>query len=209
MLQVDSAELKGNGTVIRVSGSLPVQGAGDMNLAANGTLDLGLLQDWTEGGHSSGQVDVEITAKGKEPEPTIQGRVRIANAVYTSDALPVGIESLNGDISIEGNRLQIANLSGTAGGGTVSVSGSAVYGNNTRFDLALGATLVRVRQNGVRAVVWMPIFPGTGRPPNLEVAAGGQVNFQSGLRFSGSSKQVVSQATIPSAILPVRRTASN
>jgi translocation and assembly module TamB len=153
VLQVDSAELKGNGTDIRVSGSLPVQGAGDMNLSANGTLDLGLLQDWTGGGHSSGQVDVELTAKGKKTEPVIQGRVRIANAVYTSDSLPVGIESLNGDISIDGNRLQIAKLSGTAGGGTVSVSGSATYGNNTSFNLALGATSVRVRQNGVRAVV--------------------------------------------------------
>ena len=39
VLQVDSAELKGNGTDIRLSGSLPVQGAGDMNFAANGTLD--------------------------------------------------------------------------------------------------------------------------------------------------------------------------
>ena len=104
LLQVDSAELKGNGTDIRVSGSLPVQGAGDMNLAANGTLDLGLLQDWTGGGHSSGQVNVELTAKGKKSEPAIQGRVRIANAVYTSDSLPVGIESLNGDISIDGNQ---------------------------------------------------------------------------------------------------------
>ena len=153
VLQVDNAELKGNGTDIRLNGSLPVQGAGDMNLAANGTLDLGLLRDWTNGGHSSGQVGVELRAKGNKSQPVVQGRARIVNAMYTSDALPLGIESLNGDISIDGNRLQIANLSGTAGGGTISIGGSAIYGNNSSFNLALDAKSVRVRQNGVRAVV--------------------------------------------------------
>ena len=191
VLQVDSAELKGNGTDIRVSGSLPVQGAGDMNLAAKGTLDLGLLQDWTGGGHSSGRVDVELTAKGKKTEPVIQGRVRIANAVYTSDTLPVGIESLNGDISIVGNRLQIANLSGTAGGGTVSVQGSAIYGNNTSFNLALGATSVRVRQSGVRAVVDANLsWSGTTTASNL----GGRVTVDK-LSFNQGSDlaEIISQ----------------
>jgi translocation and assembly module TamB len=153
MLEVHDTELKGNGTDIRLNGSFPVQGTGEMNLAANGTLDLGLLQDWANGGHCSGQVTVEFHAKGNKTEPVIQARARIVNAVYTSDALPVGIESLNGDISVDGNRLQIANLSGTAGGGTISIGGSAVYGNNPSFNLALDAKSVRVRQNGVRGVV--------------------------------------------------------
>jgi translocation and assembly module TamB len=153
MLQVDSAELKGYGTDIRLHGSFPVQQTGDMDLAANGTLDLGLLQDWTNGGHSSGQVRVELRARGNKTQPLIQGRARIVNAVYTSDDLPLGIESLNGDISIDGNRLQIANLSGTAGGGTISIGGSAIYGSNSSFNLALDAKSVRVRQNGVRAIV--------------------------------------------------------
>ena len=158
VVQVRNAELKGNGTDIHVEGSVPVQGTGEMNLTANGTLDLGLLQDWTGGGHSSGQVNVEMQAKGSRTHPAIHGRVRIVNAVYTSDDLPVGIESLNGDISVDGNRLQIAKLSGTAGGGTISVAGSAIYGQNSSFSLALDANSVRVRQNGVRAVVDANLF---------------------------------------------------
>jgi translocation and assembly module TamB len=158
VVQVRNAELKGNGTDIHVEGSVPVQGTGEMNLTANGTLDLGLLQDWTGGGHSSGQVNVEMQAKGSKTHPAIHGRVRIVNAVYTSDDLPVGIESLNGDISVDGNRLQIAKLSGTAGGGTISVAGSAIYGQNSSFSLALDANSVRVRQNGVRAVVDANLF---------------------------------------------------
>jgi len=153
VLQVSNAELKGKGTDLVVNGSYPVQVAGDMNVAADGTLDLGLLQDWTNGGHSAGQVNVEIHAKGNKTQPVLQGRARIVNAAYTSDDLPVGIGSLNGDISMDGNHLQIANLSGTASGGTFSLGGSGVYGNNSSFNLALEAKSVRVRQNGVRAVV--------------------------------------------------------
>ena len=58
---------------------------------------------------------------------------------------------MNGDISIEGNRLQIANLSGTAGGGTVSVSGSAV---TEIIRLSIGAR----RNVGARSSKW-----GAGR----------------------------------------------
>jgi translocation and assembly module TamB len=153
VLRVLNAELKGNGTDVRVTGSVPIQGTGDMDVTANGTLDLGLLQEWTNGGHSSGQVNVELQAKGKKADPMLQGRVRIVNAFYNTDDLPVGIESLNGDITMDGKRLQIANLSGTAGGGTFSVGGSAIYGANSSFNLGLEASSVRLRQNGVRAVI--------------------------------------------------------
>jgi translocation and assembly module TamB len=153
VLQIRNAELKGNGTDIRIDGSVPIEGTGGMNLTANGTLDLGLLQEWTDGGHSSGQLNVELQAKGTKTQPAIQGRARIVNAALTSEDLPVGIESLNGEISIDGQRVQIVNLSGTAGGGTISVGGSAIYGQHSSFNLALDATSVRVRENGVRAVV--------------------------------------------------------
>jgi translocation and assembly module TamB len=153
VLQVANAELKGSGTDIRINGSIPMQGSGDMNLTANGTLDLKALDAWANGGHSSGQVKLQLHAQGNKTQPTVEGNVRIVNAVYTSDALPIGIESLNGEISIAGSRLQVSNLSATAGGGTLTVGGSATYGQNSSFNLALDAKSVRVRQSGVRAVV--------------------------------------------------------
>jgi translocation and assembly module TamB len=153
ILQIRNAEMKGNGTDLRVNGSVPIQSTADMNLAASGTLDLGLLQEWTNGGHSSGQVHLEVQAKGQKSQPDVHGRVRIVNAFYNTDALPVGIDSVNGEISLNGNHLQVENLSGTAGGGTFSVGGSAIYGKNSSFNLGLDASSVRVRQNGVRAVL--------------------------------------------------------
>ncbi len=53
-------------------------------------------------------------------QPVIDGQVRIENAVYSSDSLPVGIEAMNGDIAISGNRVDITNLTANAGGGTIT-----------------------------------------------------------------------------------------
>jgi len=124
-----------------------------MDLAAQGTVDLAILQDWNTGGQSSGQVKIQLNARGKFAHPDIRGRINFVNAAYLSDALPVGLESMNGEIAIDGNRFDVSKLSAKAGGGTLTLGGSATYGQNANFNLALDAESVRVRQNGVRAVV--------------------------------------------------------
>jgi translocation and assembly module TamB len=152
-LQIVNAELKGSGTDINIKGSVPIQQAGNMDLAAQGTVDLAILQDWNSGGQSSGQVKIQLNARGKFAHPDIRGRINFVNAAYLSEALPVGLESMNGEIAIDGNRFDVSNLSAKAGGGTLTLGGSATYGQNANFNLALDAESVRVRQNGVRAVV--------------------------------------------------------
>jgi translocation and assembly module TamB len=152
IVEIAGAELKGQGTDIRAGGSLPVQGAGNMNVTANGNVDLSILQPWTNGGYSSGQLTIQMRVQGATSKPAIDGRAQIANAAFNSDALPLGVESLNGDVSIAGNRINVSNLSAKAGGGTLTVTGTALYGANSTFNLALGAKTVRIRQNGVRAV---------------------------------------------------------
>ena len=152
-LQLEQAELKGDNTDIRLHGTIPLQGPGAMNVNADGTVNLVILQPWTDGGHASGQVNVQLRAQGPLSQPAIDGNVRIANAVFTSDSLPVGIESLNGDLAIAGNRLDISSLTAQAGGGTVNITGNAIYGKNSNFNLALRANSVRIRQSGVRSVL--------------------------------------------------------
>jgi translocation and assembly module TamB len=153
VLQLEQAELKGENTDMRLYGTVPLQGSGAMNVSADGSVNLVILQPWTGGGTSSGQVNVQLKAQGPLSQPAIDGRVRIANAAYISDALPVGIEALNGDVAIEGNRLDISRLTAQAGGGTINVTGNAIYGKNSNFNLALRANSVRIRQSGIRSVM--------------------------------------------------------
>ena len=151
-MTLESAELKGQDTDIRLNGSIPVQG-GAMNVVADGTVNLNILQPWTEGGHSSGMVKVQMKAQGPMAQPVIDGQVHVENAVFSSDSLPVGIESMNGDISISGNRVDITKLTANAGGGTINVTGTATYGKTSSFNLAMQANSVRIRQSGVRTVM--------------------------------------------------------
>jgi translocation and assembly module TamB len=153
ILEIAAAEFKGQGTDLRLSGTVPLEGPGNLNVSANGDVDLAILQPFTNGGHSSGRVTLKLHALGPTTKPAIDGRVKILDAVFSSDALPVGIESLNGDLSIAGNHIDVSNLSAKAGGGTVAVTGTAVYGPTSQFNLALRADSVRIRQNGVRSVL--------------------------------------------------------
>ena len=153
VVMLESAELKGQDTDIRLSGTVPVQGGGAMNVVADGSMNLNILQPWTDGGHSSGMVNIQMKAQGPIKQPVIDGRVRIENAIISSDSLPVGIEAMNGDVSISGNRVNINKLSATAGGGTVNVTGTASYGSTPSFNLAMQANSVRIRQSGVRSVM--------------------------------------------------------
>jgi translocation and assembly module TamB len=152
-IKLESAELKGQDTDIRLSGTVPVQGGGAMNVVADGSVNLSILQPWTDGGHSSGMINVQMKAQGPIAQPVIDGRVRIENAIISSDSLPVGIEAMNGDVSISGNRVNINKLSATAGGGTINVTGTASYGSTPSFNIAMQANSVRIRQSGVRSVM--------------------------------------------------------
>ena len=57
-------------------------------------------------------------------------------------------------MNVSGNRAEIANLSGTAGGGKISASGFVSYGQETTFNLGLSAQSVRIRYpEGLRSIL--------------------------------------------------------
>ena len=150
---IENGRFKGTGTNLDVRGDVPLQAAGALNVRAKGALDLHALEPWTAGGHSSGQLNFEVRARGSMSTPDLQGRAQIVNAAYASDELPAGIEALNGEILLEGSRTRLSNVSATAGGGTVALAGGATYGENPTFDLAVDAKSVRLLQNGIHAVI--------------------------------------------------------
>jgi translocation and assembly module TamB len=153
VLLFTDAAIKGDNTEFTIHGSIPVQSQQPMNLSAKGSIDLRLLGTFTDGGTSSGEANFDLQAKGALRDPKLDGNVKVSNAAFFSDDLPLGLESMNGEINLAGNRLTIVKMSGTAGGGTLVVGGSAVVGKNPVFALNLETTSARVRQNGIRAVV--------------------------------------------------------
>lgn len=153
ILNIRDASLKGKGTDVQVSGSLGLRTNGELDLSAQGKLDLKILQDWLEGSSASGQAKLQLQVKGTRNNPDISGAFEIANGAYSSDSLPIGLESMDGTATIHGRHVQIEKLSGAAGGGTIAIGGSLDFGENPIYALTVNADSARVRQNGIRAVL--------------------------------------------------------
>jgi len=211
MLRLENGQFKGTGSNFNLSGDVSLQGAGEMNLTAKGVLDLRGLEPWTGGGKAGGQVNFEARARGTKDKPDLQGRAQIVNAAYTSDDLPVGVESLNGEILLEGSKIRLSNVTAKVGGGTLAVAGSGVYGNNPAFDLAIDAKSVRIRQNGIHAVVdskvaWNGSVEGSTMSGNVMI---GKLSFNQGSDLAEIASQFsdTSVSAVPPAF--VRNTKLN
>ena len=154
VLAVSKTDVKGTGTNLTVQGTIPLKSAQPMNVSANGAVDLGLLESFGAGIRSSGRVIVNIAASGGVAHPAMRGEIQIASATFLSENYPIAVESLNGKIRVAGTRLEIEQLQGTIGGGSLTASGFVEYGSQAKFNLVAEAKSMRVRYpQGIRTLV--------------------------------------------------------
>jgi translocation and assembly module TamB len=147
-------ELKGNGTDLTLQGVMPIKSLTQSSVTANGTVDLSLLQGFTSGVQSSGRIDINLSAAGGLSSRSVRGQLRIVNAALTTDTIPIGFEGVNGQLQISGNRLDISQFTGKAGGGEINMGGFLIYGSQSNFNVNLDARNVRMRYpEGLRSVL--------------------------------------------------------
>ncbi|MGH9573888.1 MAG: translocation/assembly module TamB domain-containing protein [Candidatus Acidiferrales bacterium] len=153
-LTVAPSQIKGPGTNLTFGGTVPIKSAAAYSLVADGSVDLGAIQQFDPNVKAAGQVDIHIHSGGQLSKPTMQGELQVKNGEFTTESLPLGVDNLNAQINLSGNRADIANFSGTVGGGTVSARGFATIGHGSTFNLALNADSVRLRYpEGLRSVL--------------------------------------------------------
>lgn len=117
-------------------------------------MDLALLQTFNPSVKSSGQVRLQVNGTGNFSSPTMQGRIQVQNATFSSDTFPLSLEGINGQIRLAGNRLDIEQLGGMAGGGNLSASGFLIYGKQMSFSLNAHAQSLRLRYpEGLRTLL--------------------------------------------------------
>jgi translocation and assembly module TamB len=154
LIKIDDAEMKGSGTDVKLAGSISTSRTASMDLRLNGSVDLSILKGFQQDLDSSGSVDVQLAARGILSSPQVQGQVRVVNAAATSGNIPIGFENVNGSFTVNGNRIEIGNFTGNAGGGNISTTGFLTYGSKTDFSFNVEANNVRVRYpHGVRSIV--------------------------------------------------------
>jgi translocation and assembly module TamB len=127
------------------------------------------LQKFAPSVRSSGRVDIHLDSHGQSVNSGIQGQLRVTDAVFSTDTIPVGIEGLNAQINLSGTRADIAKFSATAGGGSVTAQGFVTYGKETAFNLSAEAKSVRIRYPaGLRSILSGRVnFSGSPNDSNL------------------------------------------
>lgn len=152
LLKIQSAHLTGPNTNLQATGTVPLNGQ-DMDVALNGNVNLAILQQFDQSITSSGNIVLAAGVRGTPVKPRLTGQVELHSASFDYVDLPTGLWKANGVIALNGNSAVIRNLAAEAGGGQVSLTGSATLTSTLRFGLQAKASRVRVLvQQGVGVV---------------------------------------------------------
>jgi len=73
IVALDSAEISGTDTTLRLQGQLPLQGTAPVTLSAVGTVDMQLAGFFQRDLQSSGKLQIDVRAAGRTDHPTVQG----------------------------------------------------------------------------------------------------------------------------------------
>ena len=167
LVLLENLHLAGSGTDFSAHGRVHLAGAKEVDIRLDGSVNMILLQSLNPKILARGTLGVNLNASGTLAQPVLQGRLEVKNTFVSHNDFPSGLSDLNGVLLFDRNRIQIESLSGTTGGGTVALSGSATYQSAGALLLDFGATA-----NGVR----LRYPPGVSSTANADLRLTGSMN---------------------------------
>ena len=145
-LRIEQLRLAGEGTDLSGHGSVQFFGSHELDLTADGRIDLKLLNSIEPDLSAGGVMTVNMTVGGTASEPLPQGRLQVTNGSVAYAQLPSGLSEMNGSLVFTRDRVHIDSLTARTGGGTLDLKGDATfYNRQINFDLAATGRGVRLR----------------------------------------------------------------
>ncbi len=114
VVRLEQLHVVGDNTDFSAHGTASLIGNRDLDLAAEGHLNMQLIQTLNSDFTSSGMVDLSMTMTGPVGDPLLQGRVNVSHGSIAYLDLPSGLSDMNGSLVFNKNRLQIENLTARA-----------------------------------------------------------------------------------------------
>lgn len=146
VVHVEQLHLVGDGTDLTAHGSVQLTGRRELDITADGRLDLKLLNGINPDFTASGLMSVTMTVNGTTSNPLPQGRMQLTNGSLAYAGLPSGLNELNGVLVFSRERLHVESLTGRTGGGRIELKGDATsYNHQTNFNLTATGNEVRLR----------------------------------------------------------------
>ncbi len=123
-LVFDEFHAVGEGTDLKVRGSMNFGGSKALSIAVAGPIDASLVSLGLPDLALSGRLAVDINAVGTLRSPTLSGTVRIENGKYRLAGLTQILDDIDGVISFHGSSAEIDGIRARVGGGDLLAAGS-------------------------------------------------------------------------------------
>jgi outer membrane protein assembly complex protein YaeT len=138
--RIGSLALTGSVGSIRAEGSVGL--AGDRPLAVNveGAINVGVLAVVTDAVRAEGNTTIDVAARGTLADPELNGTVALDGATFIVDEPTIAAENVVARLDLAGRRINVASLSGTLNGGTLTGTGFMELGDGGIADAALDVT---------------------------------------------------------------------
>jgi translocation and assembly module TamB len=144
-ITLDPLHVTGEETDMRVQAALNLTGKRQLDLAANGTINLKLAETVDPDLTARGTTTFRVEAHGPLDNPGLSGQIDFQDASLALEDLPNSLSQLHGTLVFNQNRLEVKSLTAMSGGGLLSVSGYLAYQHGIYADLALTGKSIRIR----------------------------------------------------------------
>jgi translocation and assembly module TamB len=144
-VSLDPLHITGEGTDMRVQGSLALNGKQQLDLASNGSINLKLAETIDPDLTADGVSTFTVEAHGPLKNPNLQGRVNFENGALSFGDIPNGLSQLHGTLEFNQDRLEVKSLTAMSGGGPLTVNGYLAYQHGIYADLSVTGQGVRIR----------------------------------------------------------------
>ena len=91
MLNIQPATIKGTDTSLQFQGRIPINKPEAMAVSARGSVDLRLIQLLEPDVQSGGNIALDVNAKGTLKNPGVNGQIRLQNASFSTEQMPLGV----------------------------------------------------------------------------------------------------------------------
>ena len=143
--RLDPLEITGEDTDLKLRGSLNVTGKQQLDLQANGSVNMRLAETLDPDLIASGATRFQMEAHGPLTDPILQGKVEFQNASLALQDFPNGLSQIKGTLEFIQNRLEVRSLTAMSGGGQLSVAGYLGFQHGLYADLSATGKAIRIR----------------------------------------------------------------
>ncbi len=142
---LDPVEITGEDTDVRVHADVQITGQQQVDIAAQGGINLRLMESLDSDLVASGSSQFQVNVNGTLLKPVLGGDVTFHRGSLALRDFPNGLSNIEGRLEFSQNRLEVRSLTAVSGGGVLRVGGYIGFQNALYADLTATGQDIRIR----------------------------------------------------------------